>query len=80
MSESCKRRDARTGFTVEQEQRVQKEAAPRRMRGDYAVLHETVIAKRLAWWQEHHEALHLNGLLPRQAYSLVFLVHGPDAP
>lgn len=58
------------------EERVQREIMKlEACRGDYSLLHEGAIAKRLAWWDAHHEGLRLTGSLPRQAYTLVFLLY-----
>ncbi len=42
--------------------------------GNYSVLHEAMLARRLAWWNEHGKLLALAGPLPRQAYTL-FICH-----
>ena len=66
--------ETEAGLTAEQEQRVRREVEHLAgCAGDYAGLHEAVVAKRLAWWEAHREELQLSGPLPRQAYSLVFL-------
>ncbi len=45
-----------------------------------SALHEALLAKRLAWWHAHRADLALAGPLPRQAYTLVFLIYmGLDA-
>jgi hypothetical protein len=63
-------------LTPEQEQRIQREIERLvACAGDFAALHQAVIAKRLAWWDERHTELQLIGPLPRQAYTLVFLTY-----
>jgi tRNA(adenine34) deaminase len=64
------------GDAVTPEERVQREVARlEACGGDYSALHRGAIAKRLAWWEAHHDELKLTGSLPRQAYTLVFLLY-----
>jgi tRNA(adenine34) deaminase len=56
--------------------RVQHEVAKlEACQGDYSLLHEGAITRRLAWWDAHQQGFHLTGSLPRQAYTLVFLLY-----
>ena len=44
-------------------------------RGDFRRLHAASDRKRQAWWEAHKDSLRLQGALPRQAYTLVLLLH-----
>lgn len=58
----------------EQEERTQQKIDEiRGCKGDYSRIHERLSKKRLAWWKEKKEKLHLAGSLPRQAYQMVLL-------
>ena len=60
----------------ETEQQVQREIEKLvACTGDYGLVHETMLEKRLAWWDSHHTDLQLSGALPRQAYTMVFLIY-----
>jgi tRNA(adenine34) deaminase len=43
--------------------------------GDYRRIHEELDRKRQAWWEAKGATLHLEGPLPRQAYTMFLLEH-----
>jgi tRNA(adenine34) deaminase len=58
----------------EHEQRVlAKMAQLAACRGDYQCLHADLDQKRQAWWETNKDSLHLDGPLPRRAYTLLLL-------
>ncbi len=61
-------------LSARDEARVQAQMAQlRNCGGDYALIHEELLRKRLAWWNAHAAGLRLQGPRPRRAYTLVLL-------
>ena len=60
----------------DREQRIQaKMAQLAACEGDYGRLHADLDQKRQTWWEANKDSLHLDGPLPRQAYTLLLLIY-----
>jgi hypothetical protein len=58
------------------EQRVQTKMAQLiACEGDYLRLHADLDQKRQAWWEANKDGLHLDGSLPRRAYTMLLLTY-----